>query len=38
MLGLLLFFPFFNSQFLSKVAEKYPKDIDLIVACQKGLR
>ncbi|KAH9624598.1 hypothetical protein KSS87_010301 [Heliosperma pusillum] len=26
------------SQFISKVAEKFPKDTDLIVACQKGLR
>ncbi|GER56756.1 rhodanese/Cell cycle control phosphatasesuperfamily protein [Striga asiatica] len=25
-------------QFLSKVEEKFPKDTDLIVACQKGLR
>ena len=31
-------FSFFNSQFLSKVEEKYPRDTDLIVACQKGLR
>lgn len=29
---------FFNSQFVSKVNEKFPKDTDLIVACQKGLR
>jgi hypothetical protein len=36
--ALLLFFSFFNSQFLSKVAENYTKDTDLIVACQKGLR
>ncbi|XP_021720184.1 rhodanese-like domain-containing protein 11, chloroplastic [Chenopodium quinoa] len=28
----------YNSQFLSKVEEKFPKDTDLIVACQKGLR
>ncbi|XP_021807681.1 rhodanese-like domain-containing protein 11, chloroplastic [Prunus avium] len=28
----------YNSQFLSKVDEKFPKDTDLIVACQKGLR
>ncbi|XP_065617488.1 rhodanese-like domain-containing protein 11, chloroplastic isoform X2 [Quercus suber] len=28
----------YNNQFLSKVVEKYPKDTDLIVACQKGLR
>ncbi|KAK9108299.1 hypothetical protein Syun_024310 [Stephania yunnanensis] len=28
----------YNSQFLPKVEEKFPKDIDLIVACQKGLR
>lgn len=27
-----------NSQFLSKVMEKFPKDTDIIVACQKGLR
>ncbi|KAK6148261.1 hypothetical protein DH2020_019173 [Rehmannia glutinosa] len=27
-----------DRQFLSKVAEKFPKDTDLIVACQKGLR
>jgi hypothetical protein len=25
-------------QFLSKVEEKFPKDADLIVACQRGLR
>jgi hypothetical protein len=25
-------------QFLSKVEEKFPKDSDLIVACQRGLR
>ncbi|XP_028229345.1 rhodanese-like domain-containing protein 11, chloroplastic isoform X2 [Glycine soja] len=29
---------FFNSQFLDKVEEKFPKDAELIVACQKGLR
>ncbi|KAJ8752058.1 hypothetical protein K2173_001085 [Erythroxylum novogranatense] len=28
----------FNNQFLSQVEEKFPKDTDLIVACQKGLR
>ncbi|KAK9117358.1 hypothetical protein Sjap_016305 [Stephania japonica] len=28
----------YNSQFLRLVEEKFPKDIDLIVACQKGLR
>ncbi|KAK9926772.1 hypothetical protein M0R45_023985 [Rubus argutus] len=28
----------YNSQFLSKVDENFPKDTDLIVACQKGLR
>lgn len=28
----------YDSQFLSKVEEKFPKDTDLIVACQKGLR
>ncbi|GMY14984.1 rhodanese-like domain-containing protein 11, chloroplastic [Fagus crenata] len=28
----------YNNQFLSKVEEKYPRDTDLIVACQKGLR
>ncbi|KAL2932914.1 Rhodanese-like domain-containing protein 11 chloroplastic [Bienertia sinuspersici] len=28
----------YNSQFISKVAEKFSKDTDLIVACQKGLR
>lgn len=28
----------YNKQFLSKVEEKLPKDTDLIVACQKGLR
>ncbi|GMN58586.1 hypothetical protein TIFTF001_027675 [Ficus carica] len=28
----------FDSQFLPKVEEKFPKDTDLIVACQKGLR
>ncbi|XP_042018415.1 rhodanese-like domain-containing protein 11, chloroplastic [Salvia splendens] len=27
-----------NKDFLSKVAEKYPRDKDLILACQKGLR
>ncbi|XP_057787112.1 rhodanese-like domain-containing protein 11, chloroplastic [Salvia miltiorrhiza] len=27
-----------NKDFLSKVAEKYPRDTDLILACQKGLR
>lgn len=32
------FFPFFNSQFLAKVQEKFHKDTELIVACQKGLR
>ncbi|KAL5544045.1 hypothetical protein UlMin_007829 [Ulmus minor] len=28
----------YDRQFLSKVGEKFPKDTDLIVACQKGLR
>ncbi|CAA0396390.1 unnamed protein product [Arabidopsis thaliana] len=28
----------FNRLFLSKVEEKFPKDSELIVACQKGLR
>ncbi|XP_027942559.1 rhodanese-like domain-containing protein 11, chloroplastic isoform X1 [Vigna unguiculata] len=28
----------YDSQFLTKVAEKFPKDSELIVACQKGLR
>uniref|UniRef100_A0A5B7B831 Rhodanese domain-containing protein n=1 Tax=Davidia involucrata TaxID=16924 RepID=A0A5B7B831_DAVIN len=28
----------YDNQFLSKVEEKFPKDTDLIVACQKGLR
>ncbi|XP_028087293.1 rhodanese-like domain-containing protein 11, chloroplastic [Camellia sinensis] len=28
----------YDDQFLSKIAEKFPKDTDLIVACQKGLR
>ncbi|KAK9278499.1 hypothetical protein L1049_028065 [Liquidambar formosana] len=28
----------YDTQFLSKVVEKFPKDTDLIVACQKGLR
>ncbi|KAL2492408.1 Rhodanese-like domain-containing protein 11 [Abeliophyllum distichum] len=28
----------YDKQFLSKVQEKFPKDTDLIVACQKGLR
>ncbi|XAR50260.1 hypothetical protein NMG60_11004536 [Bertholletia excelsa] len=28
----------YNVQFLPKVEEKFPKDADLIVACQKGLR
>ncbi|KAA8542232.1 hypothetical protein F0562_023632 [Nyssa sinensis] len=28
----------YDNQFLSKVVEKFPKDTDLIVACQKGLR
>jgi hypothetical protein len=36
--ALCVFFSFYNSQFLSKVAENYTKDTDLIVACQKGLR
>ncbi|XP_060967944.1 rhodanese-like domain-containing protein 11, chloroplastic isoform X2 [Cannabis sativa] len=27
----------YDTQFLSKVMEKFPKDTDLIVACQKGL-
>ncbi|KAJ9559875.1 hypothetical protein OSB04_005035 [Centaurea solstitialis] len=31
-------FASFNSQFVPKVIEKFPKDTDLIVACQKGLR
>lgn len=29
---------FLNSQFLSEAEKKFPKDTDLIVACQKGLR
>lgn len=29
---------YFNRQFLLKVEEKFPKDAELIVACQKGLR
>ncbi|XP_024973159.1 rhodanese-like domain-containing protein 11, chloroplastic [Cynara cardunculus var. scolymus] len=28
----------YNNQFIPKVTEKFPKDTDLIVACQKGLR
>ncbi|XP_022843609.1 rhodanese-like domain-containing protein 11, chloroplastic isoform X3 [Olea europaea var. sylvestris] len=28
----------YDKQFLTKVLEKFPKDTDLIVACQKGLR
>ncbi|XP_057425310.1 rhodanese-like domain-containing protein 11, chloroplastic [Lotus japonicus] len=28
----------YESQFLAKVEEKFPKDTELIVACQKGLR
>ncbi|XP_022921793.1 rhodanese-like domain-containing protein 11, chloroplastic isoform X1 [Cucurbita moschata] len=28
----------YNSRFLSEVQEKFPKDADLILACQKGLR
>lgn len=28
----------YNNKFLSKVQEKFPKDSDVIVACQKGLR
>ncbi|XP_058102002.1 rhodanese-like domain-containing protein 11, chloroplastic [Magnolia sinica] len=28
----------YDNRFMSKVEEKFPKDIDLIVACQKGLR
>ncbi|KAE8661737.1 Rhodanese-like domain-containing protein 11 [Hibiscus syriacus] len=28
----------YNSQYLSQVEEKFPKDAELIVACQKGLR
>ncbi|XP_021681500.2 rhodanese-like domain-containing protein 11, chloroplastic isoform X2 [Hevea brasiliensis] len=28
----------YDNQFLSKVEEKFPKDADLIVACQRGLR
>ncbi|XP_027168136.1 rhodanese-like domain-containing protein 11, chloroplastic [Coffea eugenioides] len=28
----------YDNKFLSKVQEKFPKDSDLIVACQKGLR
>lgn len=28
----------YDSQFLTKVEQKFPKDTDLIVACQKGLR
>lgn len=28
----------FDNSFLLKVAEKFPKDEELIVACQKGLR
>ncbi|XP_048330893.2 rhodanese-like domain-containing protein 11, chloroplastic isoform X3 [Ziziphus jujuba] len=28
----------YDSRFLSKVEEKFPKETDLIVACQKGLR
>lgn len=28
----------YNKQFLPSIEEKFPKDSDLIVACQKGLR
>nr|XP_043636600.1 rhodanese-like domain-containing protein 11, chloroplastic [Erigeron canadensis] len=28
----------YDNQFVAKVTEKFPKDTDLIVACQKGLR
>ncbi|KAL5718034.1 Rhodanese-like domain-containing protein 11 [Ranunculus cassubicifolius] len=28
----------YDNQFISKVEEKFPKDTDIIVACQKGLR
>lgn len=28
----------YDNQFISKVQERLPKDVDLIVACQKGLR
>ncbi|PIA51594.1 hypothetical protein AQUCO_01100446v1 [Aquilegia coerulea] len=28
----------YDNEFVSKVEEKFPKDTDLIVACQKGLR
>ncbi|CAL1405312.1 unnamed protein product [Linum trigynum] len=28
----------YNNQFLTRVEEKFPKDTDIIVACQKGLR
>ncbi|XP_050223184.1 rhodanese-like domain-containing protein 11, chloroplastic isoform X2 [Mercurialis annua] len=28
----------YDNQFISKVEEKFPKDTDLIVACQRGLR
>ncbi|KAL4559755.1 hypothetical protein LXL04_031900 [Taraxacum kok-saghyz] len=28
----------YDNQFVTKVIEKFPKDTDLIVACQKGLR
>ncbi|WCJ36166.1 Rhodanese/Cell cycle control phosphatase superfamily protein [Euphorbia peplus] len=28
----------FNNQFISNVEEKFPKDTDLIVSCQRGLR
>ncbi|KAF5201202.1 Rhodanese-like domain-containing protein 11 protein [Thalictrum thalictroides] len=28
----------YDNEFISKVEEKFPKDTDLIVACQKGLR
>ncbi|KAF7838234.1 rhodanese-like domain-containing protein 11, chloroplastic isoform X1 [Senna tora] len=28
----------YDSQFLAKVEQKFPRDTDLIVACQKGLR
>ena len=28
----------YNSRFLTEVQEKFPKDADLILACQKGLR
>lgn len=29
---------FYDRDFVSKVEEKFPKDTDIIIVCQKGLR